>query len=722
MQTHSRTRSIRWTMVLLAAALGLTTLHCALPTDPGMPRWDVPFAVPFSSQRYGLDSLVSKPAEIDSNMSGIIVGGNGELSFWFTDSIPTTRINVEDLAFQPETEDSFVVETDTIFIPAQSERQNGILLGTLLPGGIPSGGYTGPVASFTIPPATEYVTFSGFDSLGQVHIVTPGGGQLEISFRNDTGLPWDDITLVIEKQNVDSSWEALGGPIPYGSVPAHSSDLPATLDLSDEWLTANIRFEVQGSSPGAANTTLTENDQLRFAISISEMKVDIAEAILPRQEVVAESFKLELNQEDWITSAVIDSGYMYFQVLNQTDVADSVIVTFLDFINITGGDTLDFPLLLEANSAFVDSFDLADYELVLPMPTDESDTQGLSARTSVIILGSPPHTYSAVRTGDSVMTKYYTGKLKFSSFSGVPKDISFVVGQQTQELNIFGDQTDLQQDLVGKMLLNDVHVDVHLNNTFDVPALLTLNMTAYNSQAAAPFDQSNQVFQGTLESGISILTIPNLENLINILPDQIDFSVTVQTGRDYFQPSPPYVARTVTANDSVSGFIEIISPFSLVINDTTALRPVPTQMQQPLNAPLRSFTLITYIVNEVPVNGVIYLMAGSFDTEEEARTALVRTNYDQYGVMTPLDIPVPEVNAQGRPVAPASDSLTTFIPEDKLTVFKQENVWVRQVLVLYPTIDLSGNIVPVTMYPDDAILVTVLAQATLAVNEEDTAP
>jgi len=402
-------------------------------------------------------------------------------------------------------------------------------------------------------------------------------------------------------------------------------------------------------------------------------------------------------------------------------VPDSVVVTFPDFIN-ASGDTLDFPLLLEANSAHVDSFDLAGYQLVLPMPVDENDTQGLSARTSVVVLGSPNNsTYLQIRVGDTVMTKYYTGELKFSGFSGVPKDISFNVDQQSQELNIFGDQSDLQQDLVGKLLLKDVHVDVHLNNTFDVPALLTLNMTAHNSQAPAPYDSVNQVFQDTLVEGNSLLVIPNLENLINILPNRIDFSVTVQTGRDYFQPSPPYVARTVTANDSVSGWIEIISPFSLTINDTTALRPVPTPMGEPLNAPLRSFTLITNVTNDVPINGKIYLMAGSFDTEEEARAALIRDNYDQYGIMIPpLDIPVPEVNTQGRPVAPADSTLETKIPGDKLSVFEQENVWVRQVLVLFPTVDRNGDIVPVTMYPSDAITVTVLAQATLAVNKEDT--
>lgn len=708
MQTQSRrARSLRWTMVLLAAALGLTTLHCALPTDPGMPRWDVPFAVPFSAQRYGLDSLVSKPAEIDSNKSGIIIGNNGELSFWFTDSIPTTKIDPADLSFQPETEDSFVVETDTIYVPDQGDRGGSLAFSDYFPG-------TGNVIipALNLPASGDTIEFAGFDSLLYVHVAS---GDIDLTFSNDTDVPWT-LTVSMKANEPSLGYPVYGSPVTFTDIQPGGSSTE-TISLAGEDVYPQVLIEVTGSSPGSGGNVvnLDGSEALNFQIHLKELQCDLAEAILPRQEVVANTFKLELNQDDWITSAAIDSGYMYFQVLNQTDVADSIVVTFPDFLN-AEGDTLDFPLLLTANSAFTDSFDLAGYELQLPMPTSENDPQGLTARTSVVVLGSANNTdYIAVRAGDSVMTKYYTGELKFSSFSGVPKDISFQVAEQTQELNLFGDQTDLQQDLAGNLLLNDVHVDVHLNNTFDVPALLTLNMTAINSLTS---EQINQVFQDTLESGSSILTIPNLENLINVLPDQIDFGVTVATGRDYFQPSPPYVARTVSASDSVSGYLNIISPFSLTIDDTTALRPVPTPMQEPLNAPLKSFTLITTIENDVPINGAIFLMAGSFDTEEEARTALVRTNYTQYGVMTPLDIPVPEVNAQGRPVAPASDTLVTSIPQEKLSIFEQDNVWVRQVLVLYPTVDRNGDIVPVTMYPEDGITVTVLAQATLAVNKD----
>jgi len=708
-------RGVRWGLLLLTAALGLTTLHCALPTDPGIPTWDVPFAVPFSQARYGLDSLVSKPAEIDSNQSGIIIGENGELSFWFTDSIPKTQINPEDLTFTPETEEEFVVETDTIRIPDQGTRDASIAFADYVPG---AGSMIVPAVD--LPVAGDTLEFEGFDSLRVVHVAD---GEIDLTFANNTVVEWT-LVVTMKANRSDLGFPVYGDPVTFTSIQPGAS-ATETISLTNEDVYPEVLIEVTGSSPGSGGNIVTvgADDALDFQIHLKELQCDVVEAIIPEQDVVSEQYALALNQEDYIASALIDSGSIYFEVLNQTDIENYVHLVFPDFISVEDGDTLDFPLTLQANSDTVMTWDLADYELKLDLPTTEGEAQGIRARTTVTVLGTPvdhgppfaDDEFSSVRAGDTVKVKYYTGRLKFREFSGVPKNINLNVEEQSQDIEIFGDQMDIQQELAGNMLLDEVTINVHLNNAFDLPVRLLLNMDAYNSITS---ETVNQLYTVDLEPKDSLFTLDNVDTLINVLPDRIDFSVQVQAGRDYFQPSPPYEARTVTNTDSVEGIIEIVSPFTLVINDTTVLRPVPTAMQEPLTAPLRNATLVTAVANSVPVNGEIFLMAGSFETEEQARVELIRGN-TQYYLMTPLDIPVPEIdpNSDTRPVA--VDTLYTEIPEEGLNLLDQENVWIRQILVLYPTVDTEGNLVPVTMYPEDAITVTVLAEVTLIANEQD---
>lgn len=709
-------RPLRWVMLLLTAALALTTMYCAFPTDPGMPTWDVPMAIPFSEARYGLDSLVSKPAELDSNGSGILVDTSGSLSFLFSDSIPKTTINPQDLTFNPETEESFVVETDTIVVPDQGTRQGGLQLSDYV-----GGEGTFPIPATQLPAAGDTVEFAGFDSLRLVHVAEGG---IDLTFNNQTDVEWS-LQVVMKANNTTLVDPVYGDTVKFDNIPAGGSETQ-TIDLSGEDVYPEVLIEVRGSTPGSGGTfvTVDNTDRLGFDIHLKELRCDIAEAIIPEQDVVGEQYALTLDQEDWITSALIDSGYIYFEVVNQTDVDNFVHLTFPDFVRISDGDTLDFPMTLLANEDSVLQWDLQDYELILQMPASEADPQHIRARTTVTVLGTPvdhgppfaADEYSQVRAGDTVSVKYYTGALKFREFSGVPKSINLTVDQQSQELDIWGDQADLQEDLVSKLQMQDVHVNVGLANSFNMPVRLVISFQAYNDLAPAPYNYAELIDSVEIGPLVDSFTIDSLETLLNILPDRIDFSVAIRAGRDYFTDNSTWDTWSVAATDSVEGTLSIVSPFAVVINDTTPLRPVPTQMAETFDAPIQRVRLVTAVTNTVPINGALFLLAGSFPDSTTAKAELVRANYPQYGVMTPLDVPVPVLNSSGRPVAPAVDTVITEFPPEAFDVFKEENVYVRQVLVLYPTVDRNGDIVPVSMLPDDALTVSVIAEATLRVD------
>jgi hypothetical protein len=240
---------------------------------------------------------------------------------------------------------------------------------------------------------------------------------------------------------------------------------------------------------------------------------------------------------------------------------------------------------------------------------------------------------------------------------------------------------------------------------------------AYNDEAAAPFNYAELVDSVEIGPRVTGFSIDSLETLLNILPDRIDFSIAIRAGRDYFTDNTTWDTWSVAATDSVQGLLDIISPLSLIINEETPLRPVPTPMDAAFDGGgIKRIRLVTDVSNTVPAGGTLFLMAGSFPDEAAARLNLIRSNYAQYGVMTPLNVEGADANPDGDHIA-KRDTVITEIPSDALEIFNQEDVWVRQVLVLNPTRDADGDTTAVTMKPEDALTVTVIAEVTYQVQD-----
>jgi hypothetical protein len=138
--------------------------------------------------------------------------------------------------------------------------------------------------------------------------------------------------------------------------------------------------------------------------------------------------------------------------------------------------------------------------------------------------------------------------------------------------------------------------------------------------------------------------------------------------------------------------------------------------------------LFTSIKNTVPFGGSIYVIAGIFDTEADAIEQLVPDNPNVIHLVDPpLSLRLPNIVEVGdiggdaiyRAESAILDTVISVIDKEALNLFEEENVYVREVLVLDPTTNSDGTPVYVAAYSEDKVEVTIVAEVEYRVNEED---
>ncbi len=76
---HAKTLLLIGLLALLAG--------CTLPSDPGLPSWDVPVTMPFGTIDYSLDNMVTDQQALEDGGNGIIADSSGALHFYFSANV-----------------------------------------------------------------------------------------------------------------------------------------------------------------------------------------------------------------------------------------------------------------------------------------------------------------------------------------------------------------------------------------------------------------------------------------------------------------------------------------------------------------------------------------------------------------------------------------------------------------------------------------------------------
>ncbi|HEX04902.1 MAG TPA: hypothetical protein ENH10_07065 [Bacteroidetes bacterium] len=572
---------------------------------------------------------------------------------------------------------------------------------------------------------SDDIEFAELDSVNYIHAV---GGWMSLTLHNDTDIDFSDFEVQLLRRDVNDHSDFLDlVTLDYGQVRGDSTRRRSYF-LADDTLTSVIRLRLNAEG-NPQTITAFHDDALYFTMEIGTLKADFAEAVIGPQDPVTESDIIYLNDDFWVKEAVVDEAYIEYEVTNETDVNTMITMTFPRMFTNAEDDipfSMEFDMARSrpGEPAVVETGQIDISGMVVrydELPTELGTNQTFEIQTTTTIIGSGEISpgvpdFSLIRVGDSVTSTFTLSDLILLSSNGVPRSLTYESDPETIEIDMFGDNEQLQEDFAQKILLQQVQLIINVEKTVDAPIRFELDIEATNHNLGLSVDTT---IVDTLERNEEQLIINNIANLINIVPDEFSISALVTTGYEVFGiPEVPY---SMEQGDYILPSYRMEAPISLLIPEDTQLRPDVQEFEEPIDEGVNRLRLKTILENTIPTSGSLYLMAGKFASEQGAIDSLVFDNFQVYGLTFDLNGEIPEplhisaspIDSDGRPTGVFIDTLYTEIPNHLVDLFSEEGVFTRQVLVLRATGDT-----PIVVKAEDYLNVTVVGEVQISINEE----
>jgi hypothetical protein len=725
--------SNRWWTLVLVMVLGLSMLRCSLPTDLGMPIWDVPFSVAFNTERYQLADLLTDSTTLADSGFGFEEALDGGLVFKLQGEMDTVKVEADDMSLTDHESIVFDIPTDTIIVPMNENLEENYDLDDMFTSlGYPTNYNDGDI--LPLPPGGGTWTLDGdptgdvsFDSMDSIRVIHVIDGDLSLRLVNDTDIEFSSLIVEMLRSDIDNPGSFVHMvTFNYGDV-LPDQTITRSYAMEDDWLTPEIRMRFDA---GGDEQLIEANhsDALRFTMVLDTLKADIAEAVISPQLPQTESDIIYLDDDFWVKEALIDSGFVNYTVTNETDVITDVMLTFPRVFRAGEAEPYDTTFSLDRSrpedppTVKTGAINIAGMTVLYPaIPTIPGTNQEFDVETTITLIGSGeispgvPDT-SRVEIGQSVISEFMLSDIMLQSAIGVPRSFEYDVDEQTIEVSTFNDQEQLQDDLAGNIFLQQVSLVIDVENTIEAPMLMELTIEASNQIAGMSEDTT---ITRTIGSTQQQVVIDNISALANVIPDRFTIMGTVSTGYEVF--GVPDTAYVLSRGDYILPSYALEAPLSLIIEDSTQLRPGVQEFVDPLNPRVSEIRLLTIVENAIPTGGWLYLMAGSFEDSTRAQQRLKLSNFDKFGLTydfgstspMPLRLEAPPLDEFGRPTGVFRDTLVTLIPGDQIELFSKDGVFTRQVLVLEGTGDN-----PVVANIEDYLDVTVIGEVSIQINED----
>jgi len=721
-------------VLLLVLLIGF--IGCSLD-NPGAPMWDLKVAFPLSSERYGLDELVSDSSEIEENNGGIDSLSDGMLRYFFEEPLDTSAIADSLLEYDADDTTRYSMKFGPYFFDSTS-TSGRLSIDVILPDFTSDGNYD--VTSLSIADHTP-VILDPLIYIEEADLIDTIPGLLHLTLTNNTNLQWDILNVVL-------AFDEAGYPaIDSVSFPdvAAQSDMEYTFDLTGGILKKNLIIFTDGTGPDQVDVPVAETDGLEFDISISPLLCESYRGIVVKQGPRFKNTKLTYEDQDgWVTSAQVLEGVMRIIVENRTETVDSIYIRFPALVDYDDqSDTMVVPLLCEAMTGqqpgIVDtSVTFYNKLFTMELPSNyrsspDPDPQEMDIITTLIPLsgGFEPNgdpRIADIYWEDSTNFELTIDHYDFEWLWGNARDEVIELEERDIEIDIWEDQPDLQSDLTGNVKFDDAWILIDLTgSTFRSPAKLVIDLTAQNSSLDPPaaklwaqFTEYVAPNQDTviIRSGYDGIDSVYMVDMLNHFPEKIEFAGDVLIGRDNLIgslfDSLAYEIHKLTRDDIIFGTLSLEAPIALAVENRTILHSEVEDVGDGIESGLQSATIFTIVKSTIPLGGEIYVLAGSFDNDDNAKKELIWDNRSIHSIMDPVVFASPEVDPEtGRAVSALVDTIIVDLGLDGINKLTRDKLWVRQIVILNATPST------VKIYAEDAVEVTVTAEVVYRVNGGD---
>lgn len=630
----------------------LTAVQCSIK-KPESPTWTTQFAVPMVNRTYPMDDIID---HIDQpNIYYDSTGDTNMVLFRYeqdvdtvtvTDNLSTSGIahtggdGLGQITINPASPDPITIDLNT-YVP--------LTLGVAIP-------------------ASSFDIVEDIDPIGTFSSATIASGSFDFILTNDFGVDLDTVIfkLVDRFDNDTVSCDTIPSPgLAAGDVDTVS------LDLSGQTISDDLRMVIHCHTPGDPNPVLSvSNKNLSTEGSSDSLVVSSATTQVPQMTKTFNEL-VELTENNTIYSAELSSGSLDIQIQNTTEVESDFAITLNDFQ--LNGNPLVITRTVDSNSTVNINIDLSNYIFA---PADSTAPQELSIDVVADIDSTAPD-LRTVSENDSLLITANMTDLAFSSMTGIIQPTNADFSAIQLDIDIPEGFDSLQ--LVG------ARMNLEIENGINFPGALALTVTGDNGEVLN--------LSGPITAGSSTVPVTSTisENDITSFLYPMPGSITVNGTATFGDGS---TVGTVTPDDYVFSHVEIVSPLSLIVADSTKVN-ADIQSEEIDQEDIELVTdhivearFSTIITNHLPLGISVELFLDGDSLNLNANDAQL--------VVGPITVNAGQVDAGGF-VTQATESINNLVLDSlEIKILENDTLYIGQNIILEGT---GGS--SVTISPDD---------------------
>ena len=495
----------------LLALLGLLLTGCEV-ADPALPSFQTRVAVPLGEERMDIADAIDDEDylyELPDGGLGFSVQGDPDtvaLDLDVAADIPAQTVRGDlgafDLAVSAPVDVSFV-------------------LSDLYPDAAMLNGFTLPVPPFGFTSDSDPHDLEDMDS------ATLAGGTLTVDVLNGLPVPISAASgpdrLVLDL--VDPASGAAVVTVEFDPIAAGGA-ATETVDLAGVTLPGALSVRLAGGSPGSSGAPVLVDAAAEIAVSavFSDLQVTAAEAVIGAQEFTTE-FATDLPSDYSVSRAVIGSGLVQLDVVNELPIPCLVTVAWPDVVNLDG-QPMQLTVDLPGGSSQTRQADFAGYVVQAP----EGTTLDQLVATVTAVSPGSGGVAVPVQSDQGVRADLGSGRIAFTSVTGVVPELAY-------DFDPMDEAIDLPDELEG-LQLTRATLELELINSAAVTAYTDFVLTGVNAAGQSTQMTVQEQIAPAAEDRAAVTRIvldetnSDIVAFLNNLPTSISLAGGVRLGGD----------------------------------------------------------------------------------------------------------------------------------------------------------------------------------------------
>jgi hypothetical protein len=358
------------------------------------------------------------------------------------------------------------------------------------------------------------------------------------------------------------------------------------------------------------SVTFDVNKGIKVVITARNLKVNYAEAVFPKQDVLNDTIETKLDNigEFKLKSAGAKSGFVKVKV--ESTAPDTIYFTYKLWDAKVNGDTFKvarqkvFPAPEGQTISQTFIYKIENFFINLSGPTGDSVNY---FRSQIIASFDSTGRLVKIDGNDSLRVEIKVYDVVPESAMGYFGQQSFKIGPQTKSFSVF------KRVKGGNVDFKDANLDLKILNGTGVPAELNINSVEFinslvnqteklqitshsyrlNPAVFEPFEPKENNFSFNSQNS-------NINSVLRVLPDKVNYEALISTNPD---GNNNLFDNFFKANSSIQAFLSIKVPLNVVINDLKLIETVIFKGDT-INFPenINETTLVLKLKNDYPLN------------------------------------------------------------------------------------------------------------------------